>query len=111
MEPKLLPCPFCGAEAKILKFSNTYRVIDTNYKCDVPYAERWYKNEQEAAEAWNRRAPDIVFCKDCKYGVVNAFQCGLVLCQNEFFRRYRLFGFTDFCSFGERRPEAEQKSP
>ncbi len=107
MADKLLPCPFCGAEAKLLNFTGAYRVVDTNYNCRVPVAERWYKSEQEAAEAWNARKPDIVFCRDCKYGVQNAFQCGLVLCQNEFFRRYRLFGYDDFCSFGERRGDED----
>lgn len=108
MDHKLARCPFCGAEAKILNFSGAYRVIDTNYKCSVQYGERWFKTEREAVAAWNSRTPDIVYCRECKYGVQNAFQCGLVLCQNEFFRRYRLFGFDDYCSFGERRqPETE----
>jgi Lar family restriction alleviation protein len=103
MSGNLLPCPFCGAKAKILNYSGAFRVVDTNYKCSVTFSERWYKTEQEAIDAWNRRAPDIVYCRECKYGVPNAFQCGLVLCQNEFFRRYRLFNFDDYCSFGERR--------
>ncbi|MEL4105325.1 Lar family restriction alleviation protein [Oscillospiraceae bacterium WX1] len=103
MDKKLLPCPFCGADAKILNFSGAYRVTDTNYKCPVQFAEKWHATEREAIDAWNSRTPEIVYCRDCKYGVQNAFQCGLVLCQNEFFRRYRLFGNTDFCSFGERK--------
>ncbi len=110
MDVTLLPCPFCGSEAKMLVHSNSYRVVDTNYKCGIPFGERWYKTAQEAAEAWNRRSPDIVYCKDCKYGVVNAFQCGLVLCQNEFFRRYRLFGYNDYCSFGQRRTASPPES-
>jgi hypothetical protein len=92
MDNKLLPCPFCGAEARILNYSGAFRVIDTNYMCGVPLAERWYKSEQEAISAWNSRSPDIVYCKDCKYGVPNAFQCGL-----------------DYCSFGERRKPEDEK--
>ena len=109
MSGKLLPCPFCGSEAKILNYSGAYRVVDTNYRCGVSFSERWYNTEQEAVDAWNERAPDIVYCRECKYGVPNAFQCGLVLCQNEFFRRYRLFGFEDYCSFGERREPGDKK--
>ncbi len=108
MSNKLLPCPFCGAEAKILNHSGAFRVVDTNYKCDVTFSERWYLTEQEAIAAWNKRVPDIVYCRECKYGVPNAFQCGLVLCQNEFFRRYRLFDFNDYCSFGERRTKDDK---
>lgn len=108
MDHKLLPCPFCGAEAKMLNFSGAYRVIDTNYRCLIQLGEKWFKTEQEARDAWNQRNPDIVYCRDCKYGVQNAFQCGLVLCQNEFFRRYRLFDFNDFCSFGERKTDISE---
>jgi len=105
MDEKLLPCPFCGAEAKLLSLSGAFRVVDTNYKCPIQPSEKWFATEEEAVSAWNRRSPDIVYCMDCKYGVPNAFGSGLVLCQNEFFRRYRLFSYDDFCSFGEKRSD------
>ena len=102
MDEKLLPCPFCGAEAKLLSLSGAFRVVDTNYKCPIQPSEKWFATEEEAVSAWNRRSPDIVYCRDCKYGVPNAFGSGLVLFQNEFFRRYRLFSYVYFCSFGEK---------
>jgi len=107
MDDKLLPCPFCGAEAKLLCHSGAWRVVDTNYKCDIQPSEKWFATEEEAIAAWNRRKPEIVYCRDCKYGKQNAFQVDLVLCQNEFFRRYRLFSEDDYCSFGEKRAPEE----
>jgi hypothetical protein len=64
---ELLPCPFCGGKAEIKdarkflvvsKFSYIipYSVGCSNKKCDVkPYTE-YSSTEQEAIDAWNRRA-------------------------------------------------------
>ena len=59
-DTKLKPCPFCGGEAKYLahtfyKMSSTYGV-----RCDECGSEsrQFFENEEEAAEAWNRRVKD-----------------------------------------------------
>lgn len=67
MDERLLPCPFCGADAELLdarkflvvsKFSYIfpYSVKCSNNKCGVkPYAE-YSSTEQEAIRAWNTRS-------------------------------------------------------
>ena len=64
---EMKPCPFCGADAELLdarkclvvsKYSYIfpYSVKCSNRKCAVkPYAE-YSSTEQEAIDAWNRRA-------------------------------------------------------
>lgn len=55
-EPK--PCPFCGAEASIVKNRRTYYIGCTNSDCLVWANTQicWYATEEEAIAAWNRRA-------------------------------------------------------
>ena len=67
MSDELKPCPFCGGKAEmrdarkflvVSKFSYIfpYSVRCSNEKCDVkPYTE-YSSTEQEAIDAWNRRA-------------------------------------------------------
>jgi Lar family restriction alleviation protein len=69
MSDELKPCPFCGGKAEmrdarkflvVSKFSYIipYSVGCSNKKCDVkPYTE-YSSTEQEAIDAWNRRAND-----------------------------------------------------
>ena len=49
MENKLLPCPFCGGEAKLDEHCEKYVVFCTSEKCS------WHDTEAEAIEAWNTR--------------------------------------------------------
>ena len=62
-ETKLLPCPFCGGEAKYISFSQglfTQRFV-TCTECGIE-TKRNYPNGAEAIRHWNTRKPidDIV---------------------------------------------------
>lgn len=57
METNVLkPCPFCGEKAKhvYFKFTDTHSVLCRN--CGAESYE--FGTEEEAIEAWNRRAND-----------------------------------------------------
>ena len=49
-EIKLLPCPFCGGEAKFGTF-NHFWIECTNCEMETPYME----NEEELVALWNTR--------------------------------------------------------
>jgi hypothetical protein len=50
----LLPCPFCGSEAQIVKLDYTYSTMCSNSECDVcPEAEA--QTRQESIVSWNKR--------------------------------------------------------
>lgn len=95
---KLLPCPFCGSEARLF-VQNGVRVICP--KCDAsskilvdgrgPHGVTGNATKA-VVQAWNTRHPAPVFCKDCKY------RNG---CANHI-RETGIFGDYDFCSMGER---------
>ena len=55
--PELLPCPFCGGEAKIYNadLETYYAVSCTN--CDMAVTGAFYESEEEAAKPWNLRVP------------------------------------------------------
>lgn len=56
METKLLPCPFCGGEARMLK-QTTFNVLLYGTKCNKCGAEAAVElTEAMAVESWNRRA-------------------------------------------------------
>ena len=70
MTPELKPCPFCGGEAAFNSHKTTNKEIIKLNKRDVGYGVNCvgcaannigiilgYKTEEEAAQAWNRRAP------------------------------------------------------
>lgn len=53
---ELKPCPFCGCKARVLTTSDFYyEVLCLNLECKINPATRFYKKEEEAIEAWNRR--------------------------------------------------------
>lgn len=53
-------CPECGSAGKMHeKALNTWVVECLNNQCMASYMTGWdYDTEEEAAEAWNRRADD-----------------------------------------------------
>lgn len=56
-EIKLLPCPFCGEEAKLSK-SGSYAVVSClNSSCNGNACCYKYDSPQEAIEHWNTRKP------------------------------------------------------
>ena len=55
-EVKLKPCPFCGGEAEVALFLGNYLVVCKC--CPGAIFPRKGMTEEEAVEAWNRRADD-----------------------------------------------------
>jgi Lar family restriction alleviation protein len=53
MSAQLLPCPFCGGEARPHRFLKSYVTIE----CSICYAELPGHSKAEACAAWNRRTP------------------------------------------------------
>lgn len=63
----LKPCPFCGGEAymetpRFYRLPNAYRVRCLDCKAQT-YS--FYTTEQEAANAWNKRADIPNKCREC----------------------------------------------
>ena len=60
MEPtdKLLPCPFCGGEARVFHYSSAIRDEVWRAVCDKPFCAQGPDGytEAEAIAAWNTRA-------------------------------------------------------
>ena len=66
-EIKLLPCPFCGGEADLVKYigkldCKKFAVECRNIECPTLPCTEWYLDKEEAIKAWNIRKPmdDIV---------------------------------------------------
>lgn len=81
MEEKLRPCPFCGAEAELVRNSSgIYFARCTNRQCAAK-TRLYHENENGARLAWNRCAertcrPVVaddgagawgVYCSECGY--------------------------------------------
>ena len=54
-EPEIKPCPFCGDEAEIIAFSESYKIKCENPTCKTKPSTRWFSHEKEAIKAWNTR--------------------------------------------------------
>ena len=72
MEETLKPCPFCGAEAEIVRNSSgSYFVRCTNKQCAAK-TRLYHENEVGPRLAWNKRvertcSPVFGECSECKY--------------------------------------------
>lgn len=59
---ELKPCPFCGEQAEVYETpSNGYTIVARHDDCCCFSNLMWgrgYETEEEAIEAWNRRAND-----------------------------------------------------
>ncbi len=63
METKLKPCPFCGRKAELVRMeygsgSVYFGITCENWRCAVASVVPNFSYEEEAIEAWNRRAED-----------------------------------------------------
>ena len=112
---KLKRCPFCGGEAK------TEQCEDITYNAKgkariYPYTAVYCvdcgarieeQDEEELADMWNTRTPEIVRCGECRFFEKES-ELELVVAYN-FCGRYAVNKKPDdFCSWGERREENEQ---
>ena len=68
---ELKPCPFCGGEAIVLHWDGTdafsVGCVNTFVCHGGTHTSRAYQSEQEAAEAWNRRADNQLSVGDKVY--------------------------------------------
>lgn len=62
----LKPCPFCGGEAEFYEDKGGFSVYCDFCGVGVDYYSKGLDDaKQQAADAWNRRSPEIVHCRDC----------------------------------------------
>lgn len=57
-DSELKTCPFCGGKAKIFSIGfgmSLFYVICVNERCEVSPATKYYQEEKDAANAWNKR--------------------------------------------------------
>lgn len=61
---ELLPCPFCGGEAKVFHYSSAIRDEVWRVVCDKPFCAQGPDGytEAEAIAAWNTRAERTCEC-------------------------------------------------
>lgn len=53
---ELKPCPFCGGEATTYKAEGWHYVSCVNDDCIASVSMQSFSSEEEAIDAWNRRA-------------------------------------------------------
>lgn len=56
-EIKLLPCPFCGGEAKTYFLNGLWIAECNSNKCIGAKISCGYRKEEDATKAWNTRKP------------------------------------------------------
>jgi Lar family restriction alleviation protein len=49
-------CPFCGTEARLISGTEDHYVVCRNDDCAAALVARSFSSEEEAIDAWNRRA-------------------------------------------------------
>ena len=58
---KLLPCPFCGGEAKIGSLGDSENWLVWCQKCQIPHSETGLQGDtkEQIIKAWNTRTPRL----------------------------------------------------
>lgn len=56
---ELLPCPFCGGEAKVIydDAGKWFYIACVNDECPIVAQGMWHTDMQKAIEEWNTRTP------------------------------------------------------
>ena len=57
---QLLPCPFCGGEARFVDGRLSINIRCGNYDCGITQRQYYYEKTAEAIAAWNTRHIDEV---------------------------------------------------
>ena len=55
---ELKPCPFCGATPHLVRWGNEWAVECDSNDCFIVPETALYPRQEQAVEAWNRRAGD-----------------------------------------------------
>ena len=71
----LKPCPFCGGRAHLEQMGWPHHVFCTHCGAKTTSALYAEDGEQAAIAKWNRRAPDVIRCRDCKFFEVRDWWC------------------------------------
>ena len=84
---KLLPCPFCGGEAHMVRWASGMKYCRVECKntdsCDCHGIQ--FRTEEESIAAWNRRAqPENKPCADCAGIVYRQTNSGKVVPVGEY---------------------------
>lgn len=88
---RLLSCPFCGSSAVLLLTGNDttgYPSATTKCGgCGMKQTQKFVRYKHDKAlivklmtDAWNRRTPDIVYCRDCDHVDYAGCANGTVYC-------------------------------
>lgn len=74
----LLPCPFCGGEARVWKYSHPSRGEYWHAVCEEPYCciVGCEDTEAEAIAAWNERAERTCRNLSGDFAVFRCSECG-----------------------------------
>lgn len=68
---QLLPCPFCGQRAGVLKAAGVHQACCANFDCP---ANGTYETHEEAVEVWNTRFPAQGPLGPCTQVELDAFE-------------------------------------
>lgn len=105
---ELKPCPFCGGEGDWYEVKPGYGYVSCD-TCDATIGCFDALPKQDAIDAWNTRAVEVVRCRDCdswsgpcemRPGSVDGVCDGWSATGNVVLTRE-----DDFCSYGARREE------
>lgn len=97
----MLPCPFCGGEARLKEISGRWTVHCVNNCAGT----RIFNDDARPLAIWNTRAaPPVGRCKTCRWGLPDEDANGPDIFCNQF-DKWLLKD--DFCSYYEPKEEKE----